>query len=203
MNRERLYSFLLRLLTPLGKALFRVSYSGAENIPGSGGFIVCSNHRSVFDPFLLAIPFRRQIRYMAKSELFSDHGRAARAFLYAMGAFPVRRNTADRRSVRTAEQILKSGGIVGIFPQGGCVFDNSPFRPKPGVALLAARTGAPVLPAAICCSGRVRPFRPVAIRLGSVIAGSRLPFRGTSVSGMREASERIAERINAMLEEKS
>jgi (E)-4-hydroxy-3-methyl-but-2-enyl pyrophosphate reductase len=146
MNRERLYSFLLRLLTPLGKALFRVSYSGAENIPGSGGFIVCSNHRSVFDPFLLAIPFRRQIRYMAKSELFSDHGRAARTFLYAMGAFPVRRNTADRRSVRTAEQILKSGGIVGIFPQGGCVFDNSPFRPKPGVALLAARTGAPVLP---------------------------------------------------------
>ena len=84
----KLYFFLLRLLGPLARLVFRVEYRGTEHIPRDGALIVCANHRSVIDPLLLAVPFRRPIRYMAKSELFEDHGRLAAWVLYAMGAFP-------------------------------------------------------------------------------------------------------------------
>lgn len=202
MNHSRIYFFLIRLFTPIGRLFFWVHYLGKENIPSHGGYIVCSNHKSVFDPFLLALPFRHQIRYMAKMELFTDHGPVAKAFLQAMGAFPVHRNMADRKSMRTAEQILKDGGVVGIFPQGGCVFDNTPFRPKPGVALLAERSGASVLPAAICCNGILRPFKRITIRFGKPMQGRQLSLHGTSVAGMRQAAEELADRINSMLEGK-
>ena len=202
MNQGSPYFFTLRFLTPLARAVFPVRYSGTENIPESGKLIVCRNHKSVFDPLLLAMPFRRQIRYMAKQELFTDHGPAASWFFKTMGAFPVKRNTADCFAVRTADEILEGGGVVGIFPQGGCVFGNEPFRPKPGVALLAARTGAPVLPAAICCDGVLRPFRRICVRFGRAIASEDLPIHGTSVSGMRDAARKIAGEINALLEVK-
>ncbi len=203
MNHRGLYMFLLRFLTPAGRLFFWVRYHGVRNIPPNGKLIVCSNHKSVVDPFLIAMPFRRNIHYMAKSELFTDHGPLARTFLYAMGAFPVNRNTGDMKSMRTAEHILKSGGIVGIFPQGKCVFDGSPFCPKAGFSLLAARSGAPVLPVAISCRGVLRPFKSVSIRFGHAVPCSSLPIHGTSASGMRKAAAEIAAQINAMLEEKA
>lgn len=202
MKRNHFYFFLLRFFTPLCRLIFWVRYYGVKNIPKSGRVIVCSNHKSVFDAFLLAIPFRRQIRYMAKTELFTDHGKAASNLLYHLGAFPVKRNTADLRSLRTAERILNDGGIVGIFPQGGCVFDNSPFCPKAGAALLAARAEASVLPVAICCKGLLRPFKRIAVCFGQVIPFNESSIRGRSASGMRQYSEKIAERINSMLEER-
>lgn len=203
MKRNHLYFFLVRLFTPLGRLVFRVRYYGLNNIPKDGKLIVCSNHKSVYDPFLLAIPFRRQIRYMAKTELFTDHGHAACALLCHMGAFPVKRNTGDLKSLRTAEKILNDGGVVGIFPQGGCVFDNAPFQPKAGVALLAARTQAPVLPVAICCDGLLKPFSKISIYFGKTIPFSELPVRGTSASALRKSADVIAEQINSMLENRA
>ena len=90
--RMRLYFFLLRLLGPLARLLFDVHYRGTDHIPSAGPLIVCCNHRSVIDPLLLAVPFRRQLRFMAKSELFEEHGRLAAWFLRTAGAFPVQRD---------------------------------------------------------------------------------------------------------------
>ena len=201
MNLSPLYQILLRIFTLPGLLLFWVRYRGLRNIPKSGKLIVCSNHKSVFDPFLLAIPFRRQIRYMAKSELFTDHGRLAGLVLKLLGAFPVSRNTADRASVRAAQGILANDGVVGIFPQGGCVFGNEPFRAKAGVALLAERARAPVLPVSIYCRGLLRPFKRITIRFGELIPYEKLPFRGRSMAQMRRCASLIAGKINAMLEE--
>jgi 1-acyl-sn-glycerol-3-phosphate acyltransferase len=195
------YQFWLRVLTPIGRLLFWVNYKGTKNIPKHGKLIVCSNHKSVFDPFLLAIPFRRQIQYMAKTELFTDHGILARAVLLALGAFPVKRNTGDISALRRAEKILDGEGIVGIFPQGGCVFDNAPFRPKPGVALMASRTGAPVLPVSIYCKGLLRPFKRITIRFGKAIFRSELFSEGNSGRKLRASADLIAVQINTMLEE--
>ncbi len=201
MKSGLIYQILLRVFTLPGLLFFWTRYRGLRNIPKSGKLIVCSNHKSVFDPFLLAVPFLRQIRYMAKNELFTDHGRLAGRFLTLVGAFPVRRGTGDSASVRTAEAILDAGGVVGIFPQGGCVFGNAPFRPKAGVALLAARTRAPILPVSIYCRGLLRPFKRVTVRFGKVIPCKDLPLRGTSVAGMRAGAALVAEKINAMLGE--
>ena len=103
---------------PIGKLLFRLRFEGTENIPREGPVVICSNHRSVLDPFFLALPVPREIRFMAKSELFEEHGQFVRWLLYAFGAFPVRRDKGDAESVRTAVHILREGGAVGIFPLG-------------------------------------------------------------------------------------
>lgn len=193
----------IRLLVPLAKLVFPFEIRGRENIPPTGRLIVCSNHKSLIDPFLLAVPFHRQIRYMAKSELFTDHGPLARRLLYQLGAFPVRRGRGDAESIKTAIQILNSGGIVGVFPQGKCVFDNSPFMPKAGAAMLALKTKSSVLPVSIYCDGVIKPFRRITVRIGKLIPFEELSRAGDGRRQIREASAIIADHINRQLEEKN
>lgn len=202
MRGSRFYFFSLRLLTPLCRAAFRVKYAGIENIPDTGGFLLCSNHKSVYDAILLAMPFGRQIRFMGKIELFRDHGPFFRALLYRLGVFPVNRGRGDVSAVRTSEEILDAGGIVGIFPQGKCVFGNEPFRPKAGAALIASDTKRAVLPASVFCDGRLKPFRRVTVRFGKLIPYDELFAGGGSRAGVREAAGLIADRVNELLEKK-
>ncbi len=197
-----LYFFCLRFLTPFAKNLFPFHVKGIEHIPKDGELIVCCNHRSVIDPFLLAIPFQRQIRYMAKSELFEEHGAFVRRMLYKFGAFPVKRGKGDAESIKTAMHIINSGGILGIFPQGKCVYDSTPFKAKAGVALLAAKTHAPILPASIYCDGRIKPFRRITLRFGPVIPYEELNITENEHASIREAAGIISQRINELLEEK-
>jgi 1-acyl-sn-glycerol-3-phosphate acyltransferase len=197
-----LYFFCLRIITPIVKVIYHIEYKGIDHIPCDGKLIVCSNHKSVIDPVFLAIPFKRQIRYMAKSELFQEHGKLASWFLHKMGAFPVKRNSGDAESIRTAMQILEDNGVLGIFPQGKCVFDNTPFKPKAGVALVASKTKAPVLPVSIYCDGIIKPFRRVTVRFGEAIPYAELNINEDSLVSMRTATDIIAKKINNMLEEK-
>jgi 1-acyl-sn-glycerol-3-phosphate acyltransferase len=197
------YFFCIRLLALITKPIYKVDFKGTEHIPHDGKLIVCSNHKSVTDPLWLAVPFKRQIRYMAKSELFHDHGRLFGRLLYWLGAFPVKRDKGDTQSIRTAVQILNDGGIVGIFPQGKCVFDQTPFKPKTGVALIASKAQAPVLPASIYCDGIIRPFCRITVRFGEAIPYDELKITGDSLATMRSAAGIIAQRINEMLEEKN
>ena len=199
----RLYFLLLRLLGPLARLIFCVRYRGTEHIPREGPLIVCCNHRSVIDPLLLAVPFRRQLRFMAKSELFEDHGGLAAWFLRTVGAFPVQRDKGDASSLKTAMEILQEGGVLGIFPQGRVIFDTSPFQPKAGFALLAEKSGAPVLPASIYCEGELLRFRSrVTIRFAAPLSAGELFSGEEARGGLRRASNRLAKEINGMLEEK-
>jgi 1-acyl-sn-glycerol-3-phosphate acyltransferase len=197
-----LYFFCIKILTPIAKLVYSIRYKGVEHIPHEGKLIVCCNHRSVIDPVFVALPFHRQIRYMAKSELFEEHGKFVHWLLYQVGAFPVKRNSGDKESIRTAVQILEDGGVLGIFPQGKCVFDNSPFKPKAGVALIASKTRAPILPVSIYCKGRIKPFCRVTVRFGKVIPYEELQMQEDSLLSIREATEIIAKKMNGMLEEK-
>lgn len=197
-----LYFVGRRLVSPVVRAVFRMRFSGLENIPEHGGLILCSNHLSVIDPVFLAVAVKRQIRYMAKSELFDDHGGLARRLLYALGAFPVRRNTGDAGSVKTAVSIVEEGGVLGIFPQGGCVRGDVPFRPKAGIALVASRAQSPVLPACIDGGGTIKPLRRVTVRFGPVIPFEALGLEDDSRESLRRASQIIARRVTSLLEEK-
>ena len=200
------YFFLLHLLQPFSKLAFHLSYSGLENVPSQGPVIVCCNHRSVIDPFFVATVIKRagrQVRFMAKSELFEDHGRLARSFLEMAGAFPVQREKGDMEAVKMAAGILSKGGVLGIFPQGRVVFDNAPFRPKAGFALIAARTKASVLPVSIYCDGKLTRFRKkVTIRVGKLIAWDELGLAENNRECLKQAALLLAKRINSQLEEK-
>lgn len=196
-----IYQALLRTATPIGLLLLRTRFYGLRNVPRKGPYILCCNHRSVIDPFMIAMAIPQHLYFMAKSELFTDHGPLAAGLLKAMGAFPVHRDRADIQSLRTAEEILNRGDILAIFPQGRVLFDNTPFRPKSGAVLLAARTGIPILPVSIWCKGPWQLGKRITIRFGQLLSAQTFSGAEKNRQVMRNSAKLLANQINHQLEE--
>jgi 1-acyl-sn-glycerol-3-phosphate acyltransferase len=124
----------------------RWTVTGREHLPASGGVIVVSNHLSNADPPIIGAAIaRRRLRFMAKQELFKlPFGIVPRLY----GAFPVRRFDADVGALLNAERLLKRGEVLAMFPEGTRSRTGKAGEPHPGTALIALRSGAPI----ICCS---------------------------------------------------
>ncbi len=182
----------------LGQPLFRCKYSvtltGKEYIPKEGPLILCSNHQKVSDPPLLGCYFPRAIRFMAKSELFTDHGKAAGYFLKKFGAFPVKRNSSDTASMKTALELLSQRQVVGIFPQGKCVPPEEPFEAKSGVVLLAKKSKVPILPVWMTYREQQGVRQSVTIRIGQPISYDTLRCSGT----IREMTQSLTQVMNQL-----
>jgi 1-acyl-sn-glycerol-3-phosphate acyltransferase len=138
------------LLGPALHLLFRPKVTGLEHIPREGGAIIAANHVSFLDPLLLplVVPHRRvmfltKVKYLDKPFL--------RWFLAGAGVIPVA--TGDPRavgeSVAAAVEVVRSGRLVGIFPEGTRSPDGRLHRGKTGVARVAFESGAPVIPVGI------------------------------------------------------
>ncbi|MBX6377028.1 MAG: 1-acyl-sn-glycerol-3-phosphate acyltransferase [Clostridia bacterium] len=157
------------VLRAIARLLFRLVYrwrvEGLEHVPRDGPLLVCANHTSYLDPPAVACALPRPVRFIAKAELFRVPGLGA--LMRWFGAIPVRRGTADRAAIRRALAALAAGEVVCIFPQGTRVRHGATVRVQPGAALLAVRSGAPVLPVAI--RGGERLFRPLLVRVGRPI----------------------------------
>lgn len=139
------------------------------------GFILCSNHKSLSDPIILSICTKQKIFFMAKSELFNNHGAVFSFLIRSLGAFPVHRNSADKNSLKEAEHILKQNGIIGIFPQGKIVRHCEHLKIKSGVSLLSLSAQVPVIPTAIVYDGALHPFQKIVVRFGKPIMPPSLP----------------------------
>lgn len=132
------------------KLFFRVDIVNINKIPKDGPALLCANHNTVLDMFFLGYKLDRWIYWMAKEELFRN---PVMAFvLKKLGAFPVKRGTGDVSSIKKAFKLLKENRIVGIFPHGTRIKPEklNTARAKPGAAMIAANTGVPVIPAAVC-----------------------------------------------------
>jgi 1-acyl-sn-glycerol-3-phosphate acyltransferase len=142
-----LYTFIRALATVGLRVWFRLRISGTEHIPSDRPVIVAPNHKNFLDAFFVGIATRRQVRYMAKAELFT---RPLAWLLLRLGAFPVRRRGADAQAIDTARAILSAGGLVVVFPEGTRVeAPDALGSPHHGAGRLALDTGAPIVPAAI------------------------------------------------------
>ena len=127
---------------------------GRKNIPPGGGLILASNHLNLTDPPILTAVMPRRVVWMAKQELFDI---PVFGLLYHLtGCIPVRRFEADLRALRRAQQALRKGHVLGMFPEGTRGGGRGLRPGEPGTALLALRTGAPVLPVAIWGTERVK-----------------------------------------------
>lgn len=142
-----LYRFLQFVFRTFFRLFFRARVLGTENMPSQGAVILAANHQSNWDPPFLATFLQRPVSYMAKQELFEVpvFGAAIRA----CHAFPIRRGAADRAAIKTALQVLKLQKCLGVFPEGTRSRDGQRHKAEAGVALLAAMSKAPVVPAAI------------------------------------------------------
>src|SRR3954449_2476357 len=116
-DRDRTYRAVIRTALGLFRALdFRITLTGAEHIPATGGAVVAANHVSYFDFMLVGYAARptRLVRFMAKKAVF-DH-RVSGPLMRGMHHIPVDRD-AGAASFRQATDALKSGQVVGVFPE--------------------------------------------------------------------------------------
>ena len=126
----------------------RLQIEGEENIPAMGGCVIACNHTLGADYVVLGYASPRQLYYMAKSEIFAFHPLLAKLVASA-GAFPVQRGKGDTQAIEQAVAIVKTGKIVGMFPEGTRSRSGVLRRGKPGAARIALGAGAPVVPAAV------------------------------------------------------
>ncbi|WP_410514789.1 lysophospholipid acyltransferase family protein [Paenibacillus sp. BR2-3] len=179
---------LLRLIYAI---VFPLKVVGRENVPKEGGVLLCANHISLLDPFTMGIKLKRQVKYMAKAEIFKIPvlGWIAKQ----VGAFPVKRGGVSKESIKTALNTLRGGNVMGIFPEGT---RNSDVGAKKGAASFALRSGAAVVPAAII--GQYKPFRKMVVIYGSPIDLSE--FAGAGSDSLEAVTDVIMGRIREMLE---
>ena len=131
---------------------------GKENVPKNGPLIMAVNHLNTADPPLLGVTLPRQIIFMAKDELFGFPGGL---FVRTLGAFSARKFGKSGMALRQALRVLSNGEVLGIFPEGKRSADHQMNRGEIGVAFIALRSGAPVLPVGISGSeylGIKKPF---------------------------------------------
>jgi 1-acyl-sn-glycerol-3-phosphate acyltransferase len=199
-----IYRFLRVLVHALNRLLFRTTVEGADQVPLEGPVIIAPVHRSFIDFFVASEVTPRKLHYMAKDSLWRN-GLLAR-ILPAVGAFPVHRESADREALRRAQQVLDAGEVLILFPEGerreGPVIGDL----HEGVAFLAARTGATVIPVGIGGSASVMPKghkvpRPRHIHLvvGRPLTGpSRTEQGRVSRSRIHQFTQELAETIQQL-----
>ena len=195
----RILRFLVRLVNAV---YFRTSVANKGAVPAEGPVIIAPVHRSFIDFFVASEVTDRKLHYMAKDSLWGNKFLAR--ILPPLGAFPVHRESADREAMRRAQQVLEAGEVLILFPEGerrtGPVIQDL----HEGVAFLAARTGATVVPVGIGGSASVMPKgtklpRPRHIHLE---VGTPLPPPGRTGSGRvpRSRIHLLTEELTAALQ---
>ncbi|MBE3592592.1 MAG: 1-acyl-sn-glycerol-3-phosphate acyltransferase [Thermoanaerobacter sp.] len=178
------------------KMMFRIEVRGLKNIPKKGPVIICPNHISLLDPPVIGALLNRRIYFMAKEELFKN------PFLKlllrtGLGAFPVKRGTADLSAIKTALTYLKKGRAIGIFPEGTRSKTGKLQKAEPGVALLAIKGNAPVVPIGI--KGKYHLFSKIIINIGKPITFEKYANSKLSSERLSAIGEEIMQEIAKLL----
>jgi len=137
---QLVFGFLFLLLT-------RRKFMGRENIPHQGHVIFVSNHLSLIDAPLLGAGLGRKTWFMAKEELFNS--RISAYLMNSLCAFSVSKGKQDRKALQKAQQVLADGQALAIFPEGMRSQSRKLKLAFPGAALIASRSGVPVIPIGI------------------------------------------------------
>ena len=183
----RWFYYVARFIVIMILRLFtRWQVKGRENIPSQGALLIVSNHLHLADPPLVSVSLSRRVIFMAKEELFRS--RFSGYFISSFGAFPVHRGQLDRKALRQAERLLDEDLALGMFPES-TRSKNAQLQPAfPGSALIALRSGVPILPVAITGTEKIKGLywilhRPrITIRFGQ-------PFHLPSVNGKASRAE--------------
>lgn len=180
---RRLFYSIVKLLAVLVFRLFvRLEVKGAENVPVEGAFVFASNHQSNLDPFLLGIATRRKLAYLAKAELFRI--RPVAYLLRKLNAFPIRRGGNDRDAIHCSLHCLENGLGLLFFPEGSRSHGSGDTaKAKPGMAMVATRAGALVIPTRIIGSDLVLPPGKAFPRPGRVVVFFGPPLAPPDVNG--------------------
>jgi 1-acyl-sn-glycerol-3-phosphate acyltransferase len=169
----------------------------AENVPRSGPAIVVANHQSYYDPVLITLAANRHVVYLAWEYLYNKPILGDLMRFY--GAIPVDPDRPSPAALARMLAALRSGEVCGIFPEGGRTADGLIAEPRPGAALLALKSGAPVVPVTVCGADRVWPVDSLLPVPGPVRLCFGRPLHVTGSAGRPERRELVRFTYEAML----
>jgi len=178
----------------------RSSITGHENMPQSGGVLLISNHQSYLDSLAVAFRLKRQVVFMARDTLFRN--KVFGGLIRRLGAFPVKRDSADRGAVKEALSQLAEGRILCIFPEGTRTRDGRLAELKSGFSMIARRGAVPIMPVYIDGTfnawSRTRKFpRPAKVK---VRFGELIPVKEIQSLTARALEKLVTERLLALEE---
>ncbi|MEO6629838.1 MAG: lysophospholipid acyltransferase family protein, partial [Aquihabitans sp.] len=195
----KLFPVAKAVLSPLFHASWRFDLHGLENIPSSGGAILCPNHTSVLDSFFVPVVLPRRVTYVGKAE-YMDSWKTRKIFP-ALGMIPIDRTGGDaaERALATAQRVLERGELFGIYPEGTRSRDGRLYRGKTGPARLALRAQVPIIPIGIKGTREIMPpdakfpklRRPVTITFGKPIDITRYLDRAQDHLVLRQITDEV------------
>ncbi|MBI2490550.1 MAG: (d)CMP kinase [Candidatus Rokubacteria bacterium] len=191
---SRLYAAVRVLAAAAMRLGWRLEGRDTPHVPAAGPVLFVANHSSFLDPPAIGSCAPRQLHFLAKEALFAIplFGRIIRA----VNARPVRRGGADPAALRAGLRVLEDGGALLVFPEGSRGTEGVLRPPKPGAAMLAVMTGAPVVPVYVSGTGRAWPMGRLLPRPGKVVVAFGPPLRfaaaarGTGRKGAYERASR-------------
>jgi 1-acyl-sn-glycerol-3-phosphate acyltransferase len=193
-----LYWIVKIFVTPFIRIFVRVRVVGRENLPRRGPVILAANHRSFLDSIFIPLIVHRRVTFVAKAEYFDDAKTAW--FFRSCGQIPIRREggSASERALASATEVLRSGKVFGIYPEGTRTRDGLLHRGHTGAARLALGSNVPIVPVGLIGTDDVQPidsrlpklFRRVTISFGEPIDPMRYAGRDDRMA-LREITDEV------------
>lgn len=195
-----LYQIFRLIFAFVLKIIGRYQILGRENFPNSGPVIVVSNHISNWDPLMVGAAMPRQVGFLAKEELFRVP--IVGFLLKTWGIIPLKRGRGDREALSKSLELLKDGKVIGIFIEGKRNLKNpeTMLKPQPGAAMIALKSGVPVVPVAVINTNRVlRSFKRIKVFIGKPIQfASKAELEGLE---KKEQYSKIGKEITLIIED--
>lgn len=183
----------------ISKMVFRITVTGQEHFPKTGGFILATNHISWYDPPLVGSWAPREVYFFAKQELFTN--KLFGGIIRRTNALPVKRGAFDRAALELSEQTIRGGFGLTIFPEGTRSKQEGFLDPKPGVGLLAVRAKCPIVPGYLYGSNRLADCFWGRTRMRIVYGEPFGADWATTFPSGKEGYQQIAEAIMARIGE--
>src|SRR5262245_44341800 len=209
-RRERAFPMLYRMIRggciPVLRSQFNYRITGLERLPVSGPFLLAANHHNYLDGVLLGSAVPRPISFLVMPRVY--RASPLHPFFHRrIGSIPVNLERPDPGAIKRVLRALDAGRIVGIFPEGPFSREGRLVPGQPGAALIALRSGVPVVPAAIAGTYealRGRRFylprqHPLSVRFGAPMHFGRRRHCRVTRAERDEVTRRIMGEIAALL----
>lgn len=174
-------------LSGLYRIVYRIKITGS--VPETGSYIICANHINYLDAAAIVLLNKRKVYFVAKEDLFRI--RILNWLAHVFDIIPIKRNMQDMEAMKRCIKVVKSGELLGIFPEGTRKGLEKNGKAKNGAAYMAIKTGTPVIPVGI--HGTFKPFSKVYINYGEPIDLSG--YKGADKEKQEEATKLIMDNI--------
>src|SRR3954464_3848785 len=191
------YKLVRTLLTPYLMIVHRARAIDSDKIPPEGPVIIAPNHFSFMDHFFVAAFMRREVNFMAKSQLFK---RPMQFIFTHGGVFPILRGRRDEEAFKTAHTVLGRGGVVVMYAEGGRSRSGDLGEAKPGIGRLALETGAVIVPTAISGSPHTRNWKRLQVPKVTVQYGDPIRFDQVVEEPTRDQAQAAAQIVFERIE---